>query len=257
MNTILILVLILYLLLPLGTVLVYSLFDNWTGILPHGFTTAAYQTLFQEPVFRKALGETLLLCIVPILVTTLVMLLALFVVLVYYPRLEKYVQIICMIPYTIQGIILSVSILSLYNNAGGILGNRILMLMGAYCVIILPYIYQGIRNGMRSIRMTTLLEAAELLGSTRLSAFFRIVVPNILSGVTVSALLSVGILFGDYVLIRNIAGSKVTNLQMYLYQSMKSDSMKSSAVFVVIMAITFLISAVVLLLQKKEKKNRG
>ena len=68
-----------------------------------------------------------------------------------------------------------------------------------------------------------------------------------MSGIIVSALLAVGIIFGDYVLIRNLSGSTVTNVQIFMYQAMKSDSMKSSAVFVMIMLVTFLIAAFVLI----------
>lgn len=165
------------------------------------------------------------MCVIPIAVTTMIVLLALFVAIVCFPQLEKWIQLICMIPYTIQGVILSVSILSLYVSNKGILGNRLMML----------------------------LEAAEMLGATRFYTYFKIVVPNILSSIIVSALLAVGIIFGDYVLVRNICGTSFQNMQIYLYQMMKSDSTKSSAVFVVIMAITFLITAVVLTMQKKEK----
>ena len=131
------------------------------------------------------------------------------------------------------------------------------MLIGAYCIIILPYIYQGIRNGMRSVNMPMLLEAAEMLGASKLYAFFKVIVPNILSAIVVSSLLAIGIIFGDYVLVRNLAGSVFPNVQIYLYQAMKSDSMKSSAVFVVIMAVTFLISAVVLYFRSREGQHRS
>ena len=180
-----------------------------------------------------------------------------FVSTVCFPGLEKYIQIVCMIPYTIQGIILSVSILSLYVSNDGILGNRLVMLFGAYCIIIMPYIYQGIRNGMRAVNVTMLLEAAEMLGASRFYTYFRIVVPNILSSIVISALVAVGIIFGDYVLVRNLCGTSFQNMQIYLYQAMKSDSTKSSAVFVVIMLITFLITAIVLKMQGKENQRNG
>ena len=175
-----------------------------------------------------------------------------FVTTVYFPGLDKYVQIICMIPYTIQGVILSVSILAAYVKSDTFLSNRMVMLFGAYSIIIMPYTYQGIKNGMSSVNVNTLLKAAEMLGASRIFAFFRIVVPNIVSSVVVSSLLAVGIIFGDYVLVRNLTGTSFQNMQIYLYQTMKSDSMKASAVFVVIMAITFMIAAVTLFL-----KNRG
>ena len=244
---------ILWLLVPLAATVIYSIFDNWTGIVPYGFSLKNYATIFGNASFLKAIYQTVLICIVPILLTILVVLLALFVVTIYFPNLEKYVQILCMIPYTIQGVILSVSILALYAKSGTFLSNRMVMLLGTYCVIILPYIYQGIRNSMHAVNMPMLLEAAEMLGASKLYAFFRVIVPNIITGITVSSLLAVGILFGDYVIIRNLSGSAVTNVQVFLYQTMKHSSTEASAVFVVIMLMTFLITALVLYFQSKNR----
>ena len=108
---------------------------------------------------------------------------------------------------------------------------------------------------MSAIHVKVLTEAAEMLGATRIYAFFRIIVPNILSSIVVSSLLAVGIIFGDYVLVRNLTGTSFQNMQIYLYQTMKSDSTKASAVFVVIMMITFLITAVTLYLKNKESEK--
>ena len=247
---------ILYLLLPLAATVIYSLFEKWTGVLPQGFTLGHYIQLLTEKDFMLSLARTIIICIIPIVLTIIVILLALFAVTIYFPRLEKYVQILCMIPYTIQGVILSVSILSLYAASPTILGGRLVMLVGAYCIIILPFIYQGIRNSMHAVDMPLLLEAAEMLGASKLYGFFRVIVPNILSGVIVSALLAVGIIFGDYVLIRNITGSSFKNVQIYLFLAMKSSSTKASAVFVIIMITTFLITTLVLYLKNSEVRGK-
>jgi putative spermidine/putrescine transport system permease protein len=248
--------LIIYLLIPLLATAVYSVFEKWTEILPEGFTLDYYISLLSNEAFLLSLGRTILICIIPIVLTVVLTLLALFAVTIYFPSLEKYVQILCMIPYTIQGVILSVSILSLYAGAKSILGLRLVMLIGAYCIIILPYIYQGIRNSMHAINMSMLIEAAEMLGASKLSAFFRVIVPNIISGITVSALLAVGIIFGDYVLIRNITGSSFQNVQIYLFLAMKRSSTEASAVFVIIMITTFLITALVLYLQSRDTRQK-
>lgn len=247
---------IIYLLIPLFVTAVYSSFEKWTSLLPEHFQLAPYIELLTEEDFLMSLLRTLVICVVPIALTVLLVLLALFVTTIYYPQLEKYVQLLCMIPYMIQGVILSVSIISLYAGSPTILSNRILMLTGAYCIIILPYIYQGIRNSMRAVNMKMLLEAAEMLGCTKLYGFFRVVVPNIISGITVSSLLAVGIIFGDYVLVRNIAGTSFKNVQVYLFLEMKHSSTKASAVFVIIMITTFLITLLVLHLQKKDSAKR-
>lgn len=247
---------IIWLLIPLVATIIYSLFEDWTGIVPSGFTLQNYITIFSNQKFLVAIYQTILLCIVPIVLTIILVLLALFVVTIYFPNLEKYLQVLCMIPYTIQGVILSVSILSLYGKSGTILGERMVMLIGAYCIIILPHIYQGIRNSMHAVNMPMLLEAAEMLGASKLYAFFRVIVPNIITGITVSSLLAVGILFGDYVIIRNLSGSGTTNVQVFLYQTMKYSSAESSAVFVVIMLMTFAITALVLFLQSRNKLEK-
>ncbi len=251
------LIVMIYLLIPLVISIIYSMFHKWTSILPEGFSLDNYTSLFTDANFLASVGRSIGMCIVPIILTIIVVLLALFVTTIYFPKLEKYVQIICMIPYTIQGVILSISILSLYVGTKSILSNRLVMLMGAYCIVILPYIYQGIRNGMRAVNMLTLIEAAEMLGASKIYAFFRVVVPNIISAIIVSSLLAVGIIFGDYVLIRNLAGTSAPNMQIFLYQTMKSDSTKASAVFVIIMFVTFVITAVVLFLKSREGRGRA
>jgi len=244
-------IVIIWLLIPLVATIVYSLFEDWTGIIPKGFTLANYELIFSDPSFLTAMYQTVLICIIPIVITIILVLLALFVVTVYFPKLEKYMQILCMIPYTIQGVILSVSILVLYAKNGTLLSDRMVMLVGAYCIIILPHIYNGIRNGMRAINMNMLLEAAEMLGDSKLKAFFKVIVPNIITGITVSSLLAVSLLFGDYVIIRNLSSTNVNNMQKFLYQAMKRSSTEASAVFVVIMLITCAITAIVLSLQSR------
>ena len=200
-SSIIVVLVMIYLLIPLAVTIIYSLFEQWTDIVPRGFSFSAYAEIFQDKEFLLSLGRTVVICIIPVALTIVLVLLALFVTTIYFPKLEQYVQIICMIPYTIQGVILSVSILGLYVSNPTFLGNRIVMLIGAYCIIILPYIYQGIRNGMRSVNMPMLLEAAEMLGASKLYAFFKVIVPNILSAIVVSSLLAIGIIFGDGMLV--------------------------------------------------------
>ena len=101
----------------------------------------------------------------------------------------------------------------------------------------------------------------EMLGESKLKAFFKVIVPNILTGITVSSLLAVGLLFGDYVIIRNLSSTNVNNMQKFLYQAMKRSSTEASAVFMVIIMITFAITALVLALQSRgmleKMRNEG
>lgn len=244
-----------YLLIPFGTTLIYSLFVEWTDVLPRGFTLRNYTELFSDLEFWASIGRTLVLCAVSVLLTILVLLLAMYVVTAVNRKLGKVMQFVCMLPYALQGVILSISIISIYTGTGTILSNRMLMLFGAYTVLVLPYIYQGIRNSLNAIDADTLLQAAEMLGCGRFRAYVQVVLPNIFSGILVSSLLAESIVFGDFVLANNIAGNNYQNIQVFLNRRMFTSSGLASAIVVVIFVVVLLITGLVLKLQKNESKE--
>ena len=141
----------LYLLIPFAVTLVYSLFVEWTNILPSGFTLRNYIELFSNSTFWASIGRTLILCLVSVAITIVLILAAMYVVVAVNRKLSQVMQFLCMIPYALQGVILSIGIISLYTGTGTILSNRLFMLFGAYTILVLPYIYQGIRNALNSI----------------------------------------------------------------------------------------------------------
>ena len=239
----------LYLLIPFAVTLVYSLFVEWTDILPSGFTLRNYVELFSNTTFWMSIGRTLILCIVSVIITIVLILAAMYVVVAVNRKLAGVMQFLCMIPYALQGVILSIGIISLYTGTGTILSNRLFMLFGAYTILVLPYIYQGIRNALNSIDAEMLIQAAEMLGCGRFRAYVQVVLPNILSGILVSSLLAESIIFGDFVLANNIAGTNYQNIQVLLQANMDVSSGLSSAIVVVIFVVVALVTAVVLKLQ--------
>src|SRR5699024_11731256 len=56
-------------------------------------------------------------------------------------------------------------------------------------------VYQGIRNNLNGVGAPRLIEAAQMLGASKFYAFFRVVIPNIMSGVTISVMLAMAIVF--------------------------------------------------------------
>lgn len=245
----------LYLILPLALTFFYSIFTEWNDILPKGFTLKYYGQIFSDGVFIQALGRTLLISIFPILITGAIILLAMYVIVVHNPKLERYVQLLCMIPYALQGIILSTSIISLYVGTGSFLSNRILLLTGAYCVITLPYMYQGIRNSLTGVDALSLIEAAQVLGVSKLYAFFRIIVPNIIPGITVSAMLSMAMIFGDFAIVNTLAGSHYETAQVYLQKKLFQSGQLSSATIMVLFLCTLGISLLVFFIKRKDKSE--
>ena len=116
----------------------------------------------------------------------------------------------------------------------------------------LPMIFTGLRVAMGAAWMA--LVAAELLGAGGLYTFFRIIVPNMLSGILVSALLSLGSIFTDYAVIKIIAGSRYITAQAQLYEINKTiGGPIASAVVIVMFTTTLLIAVASYKLQNKSE----
>ena len=234
-----------FLLMPLVVTVVYAFSARWVHILPEGFTLRYIAATLTNQKFLLGIGRGLLISFVPVVITNVSVLLALYVVIVCLPGLEKVVQLLCLIPTTLNGIILATSVLGTYAGTNTLLANRIVMLSFIYCVFIMPMTYQGLRNSLYAVNTRGLLEAAEMLGARRFHSFLTIVVPAILPGLCNSALMCLSGLFGDFAIIKIIASSQFETAQSYLYRNRAQDTQELSAAVVILLLITLLINYLV------------
>jgi putative spermidine/putrescine transport system permease protein len=256
LSKVVIVVICSYLTIPLLLTFIYSIFTEWKDILPSGLTFKYYKEILSDSYFINSVIRTLMISAIPFVTCTAVVLLALYVIEVYHPEWDKYMQMLCNIPYALQGIILAVSVLSLYVSAPYPFSNRFVMIVLTYCIVILPYIYRGLKNSLDSINANRLIEAAQMLGATKFYAFFAVVVPNIISGISIVAMLSISIVFGDFAIVNIVGGSYYQTAQMYLYKKLFVSGQASSVIIVVMFGLTLILSAVVNLLNKRWKKSR-
>ena len=242
-SSFIIVILSVILLLPLFVTLLNSLFRDLSNIIPEGFTFEFYSGIFAE--FRRDGGRDRQVftdrdhtdaCAIA----------APFVGDVCradpLPERDKYLDLLSKIPYGIQGVILAVSIISLYASSSTFLSNRIFLLSCAYGIVILPYMYQGIKNALTTLEVMPILEAAETLGASKLYAFFRIIVPSVLKGLVATILLSIGILFSDFVLVNIIAGSYYETTSIFLDKTRSVSGHAASAISVVIFCIMLILT---------------
>ena len=85
-----------------------------------------------------------------------------------------------------------------------------------------------------------------------------LLLPNIMGGVTISVMLAMAIVFGDFVIINTLAGGHFMTAQMYLYDVMKKSGQRTCAVIVILFLVTLIISACAFFLQSrgKDRKDR-
>lgn len=242
-----------FLLIPFIATLIYSFTVGWTKLLPSGWTLKYWGQAFTEPELWPAILRGVLISIPPIMICNVVVILALYTSVVYYPKLEKYIQAICMVPNSLKGVIIAIPVLALYAGTPTIFSNRMVMLVCIYSISILPFVYQGIRNNLHGINVTQLLEAAEILGAGKLYAFVRIVLPSMLSGILVSSLLALSTVFGDFAIIKIIAGNKYETVQMLLYNSRLIVLQYQCVIVIIMFTATLIISQTVFKFQNRKK----
>lgn len=243
-----------FLLMPLLVTLVYSFAGRWVHILPEGFTLEYYAGILSDSKFLLGVLRGLVISIVPVLLTLTSVLAALYAAIVYFPRAEKAVQLFCLLPSTINGIILATSVLGAYSGSGTILSNRIVMLVCIYSVFIMPMTYQGVRNSLYAVNTKALLEAAEMLGCRKFHCYATVVIPSILPGLCNAALVCMSGLFGDFAIIKIIASSQFETAQAYLYRNRAAQAL--SAAVVILLLITLAINLAVHMNQKHGKERR-
>ena len=242
-----------FLLIPFIATLLYSFTVGWTKLMPSGWTLKYWGQAFTEPDLWPAILRGVLISIPPILICNVVVILALYTSVVHYPKLEKYIGMICMVPNSLKGVTIAIPILALYAGTPTIFSNRMVMLVCIYSISILPFVYQGIRNNLHGINVRQLLEAAEILGAGKLYAFIRIILPNMLSGILVSSLLALSIVFGDFAIIKIIAGNKFETIQMLLYNSRLIVLQYQCVIVIIMFTATLIISQIVFKFQNKKK----
>lgn len=241
-----------FLILPLALTFFYSVFTQWTDILPTGFTLSFYAGIFSDGAFINSLLRSIIISFVPVVICTISILLVLYVITLYVPKMEKYIEILCNIPYAIQGVILAAGVISLYSGKPGFLSNRIFLLVGAYCIIILPYVFRGLKNTIGALNVQCVIEAAQVLGCSKFHAFFSIVIPQMKRGIISTMMLAFTMLFADFVVVNMIAGSSFRTAGIYLYQTMSKSGQTSSAIIVILFITTLIISTLTMIIQNKQ-----
>ena len=243
---------VVFLLLPFVATLVYSFTIGWTKLLPASWTFKYWIQAFAQPEIWPAIGRGVLISLPPIIICNIVVILALYTSVVYYPQLEKVIQAVCMIPNSLKGVVIAIPVLSLYAGKGGFFSNRMVMLICIYCISILPFVYQGIRNNLHGINVRQLLEAAEILGAGKLYAFCRIILPSMLSGILVSSLVSLSTVFGDFTILKIIVGNRYETIQMLLYNSRLIVLQYQCVIVIIMFTATWLLSSLVFKLQNRK-----
>lgn len=243
----------LYYLSPLIATFFYASSTSWgKSIIPDDFTLQWFQQLLGDPAFLWAVGRSFLLAglmtgiIFILLVPTMIW------INLYFPRWDKALQKIVLLPYAIPGVILVTALLRTYSKSSL---PMFLVLLGALFISMLPVVYLGISNQMRLVNMKELVEAAETLGSPMFQIIRYVLIPNLKVGTTLVSLMVFSSVFGEYMLTNLLIGGRFETLRIYMLRRMNENGHVASAVMILYFLFLLAVAFGIFYMNKKQERS--
>ncbi len=255
-NVLFLVLFVLYLIIPLGTTLLFGLSGG------QGIDFSSYQQIFAD----KDFSSTLLLSLELSLAAT-ILAVALVTPTVYWmqlrvPQARPLLDFLSLVPFAVPAILLAVGLSEVYSGSNIFINvlslglvpllsnppftiiNTPPLLVCAYVIVSLPTVYRPIDNSLRAINTRVLTEAAYSLGGGWWRTFLTIVLPNILPGIVSAALLTFSTAMGEFTL-SSLFGIYV--FPIYLSQVGQSEAHKAASLSILSFLFTLVCGLIILL----------
>lgn len=177
-----------------------------------GLTLGSYSGIFGTEGFWSSLRLTLELAAATTAATLLLLVPALIAVRLTAPRLRVLVEVLCSLPLVVPAVALTAGISSVLQwgpddfagtplfqtfNAVQDPGFPVVLLL-AYVLMALPLAYRTLDAGLRSLDLTTLVEAARNCGASWPRAVVQVVLPNLRGALLNTGFLTLALVLGEY-----------------------------------------------------------
>jgi putative spermidine/putrescine transport system permease protein len=250
--TILFVVFIGYMLFPLVGVFLFSIATTWFDtVLPAGYTTKHIQDTIGDPLFIPTMGRSLIASIATIAVSVILMTPTLYLIHVAAPRLRPVVEFLSLLPFALPTIVLALSLIRTYSSKPLVLSGTPTLLILAYVVTGLPFMYRALDNSLKAIDTNVLSEASSTLGASRWMTFRRVILPNIGPGIMAGALLVFSVSFGEFTLSSFLVGDAWKTSGVWTVSIWDDQPHKTTVMVVIGFAISWITSLIILLAFRK------
>ncbi|MFD3803011.1 ABC transporter permease [Streptomyces sp. NPDC058611] len=196
-----------YFVLPLLASFVFTVHVPGQGI-----SFEAYTGLLAADGFTGSLLLSLGLATATIALSLLLAVPALVAVRIGSPRLRPVVEVMCMLPLVVPPIALVTGITTvlrwgpehlsrtpLYQTFLAVQNESFpVVLVLAYTVLALPFVYRSLDAGLRAVDVPTLVEAARSCGASWPYVVLRVLLPNLRAALAGAAFLTLALVLGEF-----------------------------------------------------------
>lgn len=240
---------ILYLLVPLGATLAFGL-SNGTGI-----DLSTYTRIFSDQDFWQTLTISLELALATTLLTVVLVTPTAYWLQIRLPRARPLMDFLALVPFAVPAIVMAFGLVEVYGTPNTLISvlslglvpllsspavnvvNTAPLLVCAYVIVSLPFVYRPIDNNLRSINTQVLTEAAYSLGCGWWKTFLTVILPNILPGVISAALLTFSTAMGEFTLASLFS---IYTFPIYLNSTGQNDPHEAASLAILSFLLTLL-----------------
>jgi putative spermidine/putrescine transport system permease protein len=217
----------------------------------------AYQNVFNDPDFWSTITFSLIIGIFTIIVSIVLVVPTAYWIRLRLPRLRGMLEFISMLPFVIPAIVLVFGLIRVFSGAPFFLTNTIFgtdaLLVAAYVVLALPYVFRSVDTGLGAIDVITLTEAAQSLGANWGTIIFKIIFPNLRVAILSSAFLTLATVIGEYTIASFLVGIKAFGPYMSLIG--QNRTYESSSLAIISFMVTWSFMGLIQLFNRGRSDN--
>ena len=253
---------ILFLYAPVAVMVIFSFNGSGSVWVMNGFSTRWYAGLTSDTAMMSALQHTLIIAVSSALISTVLGTAAAVGITAIRRKMpKKIIMSVTQIPMMNADIVTGISLMLLFIFVGKLLGLSeslgFLTVLISHITFNLPYVILSV---LPSLRRTDrhLSEAAQDLGCTPFSAFFRVVLPSIMPGIITGMLMAFTLSIDDFVISYFTSGPTFQTLPLRIYSMTKRRVTPDINALSTIMFVAILILLILINFReaREDKKSR-
>lgn len=223
-----------FMLVPLLATLLFSVAIRWDRtIWPEGFTLAWWQKVTARAAFPETLLNSLAVALASVGASALLVTPTAYWAHLRLPRAKVWIELMAVVPFGLPGVVLALGLIRFYASVPLPLIHTPAILVAAYLVLTLPFMYRAVANAIEAIDARALTEAAGSLGAGPWRTLALVIVPNILPGVLNGSLLVFSTVFAEFTLANLLTGTRFKTFPIYLVEFTRFDARQASALAVI------------------------
>ena len=235
---------VLFLYAPIGTLMVLSFNASKTRAKWGGFTFKWYIDLFHNEEILGALLNTMLIAFLSALAATIIGTIASIAMSGMKRRTKSVMMGITNIPMLNAEIVTGISLMLLYISLGIKFGIGTILL--SHITFNIPYVILSVMPRMKQLNLST-FEAALDLGASNTTAFFKVVLPDLLPGILSGFLMAYTQALDDVIITHFTKGVGIDTLSTKIYTEVKKGIKPemyalSTLIFVTVLILLVLVN---------------